>query len=230
MDASNKKPAEKIESSALVATNHTRLKKPPERLTQWIRLANIVPPGTELPEITESERPRVKVTTSPQTGKISGAVLSWSGIVDRISELPPAVQSELLKAAKETVPREVRDRFPSGVYIPDDFWPRVMMIDRYNEIRTAYIHLRMISQSEGKSIDPFESLVAALRESELDYIRQCGHCGKIFYAGNQKQRGCTPIHSRKVREENKKRVDRETKQMKRDRKKRASKTRMNVSR
>ena len=167
----------------------TGLKQPPGELARWIRLANLVPVDTFLGDIVSGD------WDAETAGKNT-----WAEVLERILTLPPAVQEELISRTRPDSP-------PLGDWLgmPRDVVKIARVDERYNEIRTAYTHLRMLSQGETKSIDPLESLVSELRYAELPYLRQCGHppCRKIFYATKSVQPGCTPAHSSLIRKRRK---------------------------
>lgn len=193
----------------------TGLKPTPPHLAEWIRLANLVPVGTFLPDIVVLDR--------------LGDGPSWADVLERVFVLPPAVQNELIARSQQTPPPE------DSVTRQDDWWKgippdlvKIAVVDEcYNRIRTAYLHLRMISQADSRSIDPLESLVRDLRYADLSYLRQCayGKCGKIFYASKSRQPGCTPEHSSAVRKKNKRERDKKNRQDPKIKQKRAKTTR-----
>lgn len=207
-------PKQKVAQKGVKPPRWSGLKQTPEGLEEWIRLANLVPPGTVLPELVP-ESPTVNTTTSPNVRLRGCLVLSWDRGLERLYELPPDVQTELITASKAEVPREVKDHFPPSFLPPEsNFWRMVLMSERYNKIRAA-CQLREITST--KDTDPIETLVSVLRRTDLNYLRQCelSDCANIFYATKSRQPGCCPDHSTKVRRKRKYKKDVESRHPKR---------------
>jgi len=191
-----KKTKQTSAKSGVLPSRSTGLKQPPANLAEWIRLANLVPAETYLPDIVVFDR----FDNGP----------SWAEVLERIFLLPPAVQNELITRSRRAPTADEDEIWGLKGLHPDS--NKMWQVDQhYNKIRTAYLHLRMISQAESnsKSIDPLESLVRDLRYADLSYLRQCAYekCGKIFYAGKSIQPGCVPEHSGAVRKRNKRERD-----------------------
>jgi hypothetical protein len=193
-------PKEKVAKKRVKPPRWTGLKPTPEGLEEWMRLANLVPPGDVLPELVP-ERPVVNTATAPHLR--GSLILSWDRALERLYEFPPAVQAELITASKAEVPNEVKEQFSSSFLPPDDnFWRLYLMSERYNKIRTA-CQLREIAST--KNTDPIETLVSVLRRTDLNYLRQCelSECANVFYATKSRQPGCSPDHSTKIRRKKK---------------------------
>ena len=191
LDGFNTLAKEKVaKPQAKASKRWTGLKVPPPGLKERIKVANMVPPGTFLPD-----------------RLIPLGITSWAEIVGRINRLPAELREDLLARAEAERPKDLAEAWRHL----DEDWRDVFRVaqvsERYNKIRSAYWLLRMVSQSEAKSIEPLEELVSILRRADLSYLRQCDYCQQIFYATKSIQPGCTPDHSTKLRKQRKYKKD-----------------------
>jgi hypothetical protein len=185
MATSNKKNPHNVESSDLVTTRHTRLKKPPRNLKEWIRLANLIPLGYDVPYIQIQNN-----EINPDNPELWPRVLEW------MHRLPDSLRSELL--TYDTYP-ETRPAFRA-----------VFVVAYFEKIRFSHSVFHTLTRPESEqAFDYMEELLSAMRYAELPYLRRCGKqdCGRIFYAGRTIQPGCTPAHSRAIRRDKKRKQD-----------------------
>jgi hypothetical protein len=83
-------PTEKVARKRVKPPNWTGLKARPEGLDEWVRLANLIPRGSTLPEI------------APVTSRIesSGVALTWAATLERLHDLPPTVADDFWEPRK----------------------------------------------------------------------------------------------------------------------------------
>jgi|SRR6266487_2625462 len=146
----------------------------PRDLAEWIRLANLMPPGTAIP--------------IPGIRKPSGAEDYWSIVLEWIARLPDSLREELLSL--DDYPRIEHDAARQG------FLRAVCVLQHAQKIDIASTCLRALTKPDSeRTMDYLEDFLNTLRYVELPYLRQCGVCNQLFYAKRKTQSGCTTHHS-----------------------------------
>ncbi len=149
----------KVENQVLVPSRRSRLKRPPRDLGEWIRLANLVRPGTILPDL-----------WAPVDGQFS-----WAVVVEQIAKLEDPLRSELLNyCSQERAEAWIHETGPQ-VSLGYEQWlmTRIdsvrlrLTLEHYDKIRLASQQLRMLSRGEPKHPwDALESLVSTRKRAK----------------------------------------------------------------
>lgn len=169
---------------------HCRLKEPGPQLKELLKLVDLVPPKVELPENFVREHG-----------------VTPNDLLEALSYLPPALQAHLLQlmnrpekwpldpvevVAERGGDLELMRRACQVSAVTDRY--RLIRNSRENFLRIARggfletaitIDAMVIRQKKGKKnkalvlMDPF---MAAISGEEIDYIRECPICGRIFFA------------------------------------------------
>ena len=173
------------------------LKRPPRDLEDWIRLANLIPRGQQL----------------PGENDVFGSG-TWPDLLERIAKLPDPLRSELL--AHSELPEDWQNQYTGNIRIETDAGGAPEMVrmlrtyDHFVRIQIATIYLRLLARPAAeRTLDRLESFITSLRYAELSYLRECEYCGKVFYAKRKTQSGCTPAHGSIIRKKKKRDRDRE---------------------
>lgn len=152
------------------------LKQPPRGLAEWVRLANLIPPGA--------------VIQGP--GKPRDTEDYWPAVLEWVAGLDDPLRTELLSVSA----RSSVDDFPHLTQARPGFLRAAYIVQHFEKIRIAYTCLRVLSKPNSEpAMDYLEDFLNTMRYVELPYLRQCGVCNKIFYAKRKTQSGCTTNHS-----------------------------------
>jgi hypothetical protein len=161
-------------------------KRPPRDLSEWIRLANLIRPGKQLPEFVSGQH-------------------SWPIVLEWIAQLEDPLRSELLAHS------ELREDDKDWQYFKDrpDMGRVLATYDHFVRIQIAATYVRLLARPEAEgTLDRLESFIVSLRYAELSYLRECEYCGDVFYASRKTQVGCKPAHGSAIRKKRKRDRDR----------------------
>ncbi len=139
-----------------------------------------------------------KICKPPKGGFVPG---TWPSILEKIAKLEDPLRWELL--AYSELPKEVsvRGKTEQLSYDNPDMARVRRVYHRFQQIQAAATYIGLLARpvlarpDAEATLDILESFVSSLRYAELPYLRQCGVCGKIFYAKRRTQKGCTTRHS-----------------------------------
>ncbi len=170
-------------------------KRPPRDLSEWIRLANLIRPGQQLPEL------------------FGGGQISWPVVLEWIAQLEDPLRSEMLAYSElpegwESQSENIGSYFGVNKTRPAEVVRILRTQDHFIRIQIAVTYIRLLVRPEAEgTLDRFESFIASLRYAELSYLRQCEVCSDVFYAKRKTQLGCTPEHSSIIRKRRKRERD-----------------------
>jgi hypothetical protein len=170
-------------------------KRPPRDLSEWIRLANLIRPGQQLPAL------------------FGGGQISWPVVLEWIAQLEDPLRSEMLAYSElpegwESQSENIGSYGGVNKPRPAEVVRILRTQDHFVRIQIAVTYLRLLTRPEAEgTLDRFESFIASLRYAELSYLRECERCGELFYASRKTQVGCTPAHSSIIRKRRKRKRD-----------------------
>lgn len=214
------------------------LKKPPTGLDEWIRLANLTRPGSpgskvldnfkDIGAARETVQNIVDETGLPeeQARQIVASKFGvseqdligqwWPFVLEWVDRLDDPLRSELIAKG---------DLYADWTTGPHSAIRASMVLSHAEKIIVARDTLHSLSKPDSEPANSaLEALLNTLRHEDLRYLRTCGICNNIFWAGKSgksTQRGCTPKHSAALRSRDKRKRDKLAKQTRKEREKQA---------
>lgn len=151
----------------------TRLKKPGTALAELVEMVNLVPREVELPEL----EPSLMLKENEPV------------LLAFIERLPEKLKAHLIKVYQED---------PFAVFKKIGTWGSPMPEGLAAELNNPQLmahYARLLTWREYNEIkkarEMFRALIPVIQSEEIKYLRECEHCGKIFFAGRKDKKGCS---------------------------------------